>query len=58
MDHSADVLGWIEENFIMCEIEIESCPLFPYGRLITDTNGETMIVYWDIVSGQVDYRFP
>lgn len=45
MDHSADVLSWIEENFFVSEIEIENYPLFPYGKLIRDANGDTMIVF-------------
>ena len=33
-------------------------PAFPYGKLLTDRQGQTMIVFWDIMTGKVDYRFP
>ncbi len=51
------VMEWIDDHFVMNEIEIEDFPFFPYGKLIRDENGETMIVFWCVIYGRVDYRF-
>ena len=51
------VLEWIDDHFILQEIEMEDYPFFPYGKLIRDQNGETMIVFWCVIYGRVDYRF-
>lgn len=50
-------MEWINDNFILNEIEIEDYPLFPYGKLIRDKNEETMIVCWCVIYDRVDYRF-
>lgn len=51
------VLEWIDDHFILQEIEMEDYPFFPYGKLIRDQNNETMIVFWCVIYGRVDYRF-
>ncbi|MGR2779782.1 hypothetical protein [Bacillus subtilis] len=55
--HEEKVMEWIDDHFVMNEIEIEDFPFFPYGKLIRDKNGETMVVFWSIIYGRVDYRF-
>ncbi|MBP2079691.1 hypothetical protein NP439_06600 [Oceanobacillus jeddahense] len=50
------VMEWIDDHFVMNEIEIEDFPFFPYGKLIRDKNGETMVVFWCVIYGRVDYR--
>ena len=49
-------MEWIEDRFVINEIEIEDFPFFPCGKLIRDENGETMIVFWCVIYGRVDYR--
>jgi len=50
------VMEWINDHFVISEIEIEYFPFFPYGKLIRDENGETMVVFWCVIYGRVDYR--
>ena len=49
-------MEWIDDHFVMNEIEIEDFPFFPHGKLIRDENGETMVVFWCVIYGRVDYR--
>lgn len=56
-DCEEKVMEWVNDNFVLSEIEIEDYPLFPYGKLIRDKNEETMIVFWCVIYGRVDYRF-
>ncbi|MBY7141742.1 hypothetical protein KFZ56_01265 [Virgibacillus sp. NKC19-3] len=51
------VMDWIDDNFVLNEIEVKDYPFFPYGKLIRDKNEETMIVFWCVIYGRVDYRF-
>lgn len=50
------VMEWIDDHFVMNEIEIEDFPFFPHGKLIRDKSGETMVVFWCVIYGRVDYR--
>ena len=50
------VVEWIDDHFILNEIEIEDFPFFLHGKLIRDENGETMVVFWCVIYGRVDYR--
>jgi len=56
-ENEAKVMDWIDDHFVLNEIEIEDFPFFPYGKLIRDKNGETMVVFWCVIYGHVDYRF-
>ncbi|WP_244882381.1 hypothetical protein [Oceanobacillus oncorhynchi] len=55
------VMEWIEDHFIMneveVEVEIEDYPFFLHGKLILDKQGESMVVFWCVIYGRVDYRF-
>jgi len=51
------VMEWIDDNFVLNEIEIEDYPFFLYGKLVRDKKGETMVVFWCVIYGRVDYRF-
>jgi hypothetical protein len=53
-----EVAQWIEDNFDPGAVTITDFPAFPYGKLLTDRKGETMVVYYDIVVGMVTYTFP
>ena len=51
------VMEWIDDHFVMNEIEIEDFPFFPCGKLVRDKHGATMVVFWCVIFGRVDYRF-
>lgn len=51
------VMQWIDDNFVLNEIEIEDYPFFLHGKLVRDKQGETMVVFWCVIYGRVDYRF-
>lgn len=51
------VKAWIEENFELEGIKVEPFPALPGGHVITDKNGETMLVYWDFMTEQIKYEF-
>ncbi|EDL65006.1 hypothetical protein [Bacillus sp. SG-1] len=48
---------FIKENFVTESFEIEDFPLFPYGKLLRDETGETMVCYYDLITGQVKTEF-
>lgn len=53
-----EIAKWIEENFHDKAVEIKDFPVFPFGKLLTDKNGDTMVVYWDILLEKLAYAFP
>lgn len=55
-ENEAKVMDWIDHHFILSEIEIKDFPFFPNGKLIRDKNGESMVVFWCVIYGCVDYR--
>lgn len=55
--NEAKIMDWIENYFVLDEIEIEDFPFFSHGKLIRDKNEETMVVFWCVIYGRVDYRF-
>ncbi|MCZ2740042.1 hypothetical protein [Bacillus safensis] len=38
------ILEWIEDHFVMNEVEIEDYPFLLHGKLIRDKQGETMVI--------------
>ncbi|MFC8637605.1 hypothetical protein [Heyndrickxia sporothermodurans] len=56
-ENETKIMEWIDDHFVMNEIEVEDFPFFPCGKLIRDKNGETMVVFWCIIYDRVDYRF-
>lgn len=55
-ENEVKVMDWIDDHFILNEIEIEDFPFFSHGKLIRDKNGEIMVVFWCVNYGRVDYR--
>ncbi len=47
---------WIEEHFDTSSITIEAYPLLPGGHLITDKDGKTMVVYWDLLNEKIVWK--
>jgi hypothetical protein len=52
------VLSWIEENFVLSEVVLEDCNLFPYCKRLRDKQGSEMLIYFDLLTDQVKYIFP
>ena len=52
------VKKWIEERFELDKVTLEPFPIFPAGIIIKDQEGGQMVVFYDILQGRVDYRFP
>ncbi len=50
------VRAWIEQHFDISSITIEEYPLLPGGHLITDKDGKTMVVFYDILADEIKYR--
>jgi len=50
------VKAWIEENFELEAIKLEPFPALPGGHIITDKNGETMLVYYDWLTDRIKYK--
>ena len=57
-DPAKAVAAWIKENFELGAVTITDFPLFPFGRMVTDRQGQSMVVYYDIMTGRVAYTFP
>lgn len=51
------VLEWIEDHFVLNKVEIEDYPFFLHGKLVRDKQDKTMVVFWCVIYGRVDYRF-
>lgn len=51
------VLDWINRYFDVTEIEVVDAPFMPAGKMIKDDKGGTMLVYYDVWTEQVQYKF-
>ena len=51
-ENEVKVMDWIDDHFILSEIEIEDFPFFSHGKLVRDKNEETMIVFWCVKIGR------
>lgn len=51
------VKAWINDNFELDKIKIEDFPLFYAGFKIIDQNNGEMIVYYDLMTESVKYKF-
>lgn len=58
MKPSELVNRWIEDNFDATAVTVEPFPLMPHGRLITDRDGQTMVVYFDFLNNEVKTMLP
>ncbi len=55
---AVEIARWINENFEPGAVDVKDFPSYPFGRLLTDSNGETMIVYWDVLYHKAAFTFP
>lgn len=53
----AHVQKWLEENFELSQFEIKEMPIVPGGVVLKDRDGETMLVYWDILAQKIKFEF-
>ena len=56
MTATAKVKAWIEEQFDPGSITVKPCPVVPGGQIITDAQGQEMLVYYDIMTDEVRYQ--
>ncbi len=53
---SEKVLAWIDEHFEESAIDVQKMPALPGGYMVTDGNGHSMIVWYDILNDAVKYK--
>jgi hypothetical protein len=58
MDKQQAVLDFIDQNFVVSEIKIEDCNLFPFAKRIFDKSDDEMMVYYDLLNDSVTWAFP
>ncbi len=58
MKPSELVNKWIADNFDATAIIVEPFPLMPHGKIMTDRDGQTMVVYFDFADSEVKTMFP
>jgi len=52
-----EVTNFINENFEVEKFNISDCKLFPAGKILTDQEGHAMLIYFDINTDKVVYKF-
>lgn len=58
MDKNKVVLDFINDNFEPGSVTVEDFPGFPFGKQITDRNGDKMLVYFDLLTDSVKWVYP
>jgi|CZCA01.1.fsa_nt_gi hypothetical protein len=53
MDPQGKVRQWVTEAFEPASVEVSPWPYLPYGLLVRDHAGRTLVAYWDIDRQQV-----
>lgn len=51
------VIDYINNNFDISAFTIVDAPLVPGGVILTDKNGDKILLYWDILKQKVVYEF-
>jgi hypothetical protein len=51
------VENFIAENFKVEEFQVTDFKLLPGGKVLTDKNGETILIFFDIQTEKVVYEF-
>jgi hypothetical protein len=54
----ARVIDEIYNNFHKVDVKLERFKALPYGILVTDKNGDTVIFFLDIKTNTVKWFFP
>ena len=54
----ARVIDKIYKNFYKEDVKLERFKALPYGILVTDKNGDTVIFFLDIKTNTVKWFFP
>lgn len=52
-----EVANFISENFEVEKFSISDCKLFPAGKILTDKEGYTILIYFDINADKVVFKF-
>ena len=58
MDKDKAVLYFISENFDPDKITIEKSNLLPFAQIIKDSIGGQMMIYFDLLTDSVKWKFP
>lgn len=51
----AAVMHWIDDNFEPGSVDCKPFDGLPGGVIITDANGDEMLIYFDILTGEVTW---
>lgn len=51
------VVQWINEQFEAGAVDIVDFPLLPGGKIVRDKVGGEMLVFYDILTGEIQTRF-
>lgn len=52
-----EVEKFINENFEVNQFSINDCKLFPAGKILTDREGNEILIYFDINADKVVFKF-
>lgn len=52
-----EVANFINENFEVEKFNISDCKLFPAGKILTDQEGNAILIYFDINTDKVTFKF-
>lgn len=52
-----EVENFINENFEVEKFSISDCKLFPAGKILTDREGNEILIYFDINADKVVFKF-
>lgn len=58
MTKRQQVLAWIADNFDLSAVTIEPSNLLPFAHIVKDQQGGQMVVYYDLLTDSVKYKFP
>lgn len=58
MDYAKKMVDqYINDNFILDNFQVVDFKLLPSGKILTDINGDTILVFFDIEKNKVVYEF-
>lgn len=50
------VMSWIDSNFDVRAFNVQDFPALPGGVLLTDSSGDSVLVWWDILFQRVKFE--
>ncbi|MTI85327.1 MAG: hypothetical protein FH756_15860 [Firmicutes bacterium] len=49
---------YIQERFDIDKFKIDDFSLMPHGKLLTDSRGQQILIFYDILTDTIKYRLP